>query len=342
MAEILPPKSTASRLLAEAMRHEMERDASILILGEDVGKLGGVFNATRGLQETFGEWRVRDTPISEMGFTGMAVGLAMAGYRPIVEIMFADFVGVCLEQIVNAMAKIPYMSGGRVKMPVVVRMAGGSIGSAAQHSQCLWGAFGHWPGLKVIAPSCPADYHGLLTAAIRSDDPVIFIEHKSHLNRRADTFRRPEIGAIGEAAAIGKAAVARPGRDLTLVSISAAVEWALEAADDLAAEGIEVEVIDLRSLVPLDIETVLASFAKTGRLLVVDEDFLSYGMSGEILARVAETGATGQMRRLCMPDIPLPAALSLETAVMPGRDAIAARVREMIADRPPSSQTASR
>lgn len=328
-----PAAPTSSFLIAEAIRFEMERDDKIVLLGEDIGRLGGVFNATRGLQEQFGEWRVRDTPIAEMSFVGMGVGLAMAGYRPVVEIMFADFVTVCLEQIVNAMAKIPYMSGGKVRMPMVIRTAGGCIGSAAQHSQCLWGMFAHWPGLKVLVPSCPADYRGMLASAIRSDDPTIVIEHKADMNRRANRFVRSDAGPLGPyLAPIGQASVARPGRDVTVVTISAAVEWSLEAAEELSSEGIDVEVIDLRSLVPLDMNTVLRSLTKTRRLLVVDEDFQSFGMSGEIIARVVEgLGPSGlkQVRRLCMPDIPLPAAKTLEAAAMPGRDAIAAALRAM-------------
>lgn len=324
---------TVSYLLSEAIGHEMERDEKIIVLGEDVGGLGGVFNCTRGLKDRFGEWRVRDTPIAEMGFVGMGVGLAMAGYRPVVEIMFADFVTVCLEQIVNAMAKIPYMSGGRMSMPMVIRMPGGSIGSAAQHSQCLWGMFAHWPGLKVLCPSCPADYRGLETAAIRSDDPVIVVEHKSQLNRKVDRFVRSDIGPKGShIVPIGKASIARQGSDVTVVAISAAVEWALEAAADAAKNGVDAEVIDLRSLVPMDTDTVLASVAKTGRLLVVDEDFRSFGMSGEVVARTVEglrPGELRQVRRLCMPDVPLPAAKTLEDAVMPGREAIATALGKM-------------
>jgi pyruvate/2-oxoglutarate/acetoin dehydrogenase E1 component len=325
---------TVSALIAETLGREMERDPAVLVLGEDVGRMGSVFNCTRGLLDRFGPWRVRDTPISEMGFVGMGVGLAMAGKRPVVEVMFADFLAVCLEQVVNAMAKIPYRSGGRQRVPMVLRTAGGSIGSAAQHSQCLWGALGHWPGLQVLAPSCPADSRGLLAAAIRSDDPVVVIEHKSQLNRRADRFRRPDMGPEGDhLVAIGRASVARAGGDVTVVSVSAAVEWAMEAAEAVAGEGIGAEVIDLRSVVPLDTEAVLASVGRTGRLLVVDEDYLSFGLSGEVVARVVEGlgGGLRAVKRLCMPDVPLPAAKTLEDAVMPGPDAIAAALRDMAA-----------
>jgi len=324
---------TVSLLIAETIGREMERDDRVLVMGEDVGGMGGVFHCTRGLQDRFGEWRVRDTPIAEMGFVGMGVGLAMRGYRPVVEIMFADFLAVCLNQIVNEAAKIPYMSGGRIPMPLVIRTAGGSIGSAAQHSQCLWGMMAHWPGLRVVAPSCPADYRGLMAAAIRSDDPVILFEHKSQLNRRSDLFQRSDVGPEGDyLVPIGKASVARKGSDITVVSISAAVEWALEAATEVAKEGISTEVIDLRSLVPLDMETVLISLRKTARLLVIDEDFLSFGMSGEVVARAVEgigTSGLRAVRRLAMPDVPLPAAKTLEDALIPSSNAIATALRDI-------------
>jgi len=311
---------TVSKLMAETIEQEMDRDPRVLVLGEDVATMGGVFNCTRGLNARFGDWRVRDTPISEMSFVGMGVGLALSGYRPIVEIMFADFLTVCVEQIVNAAAKIPYMSGGRAQVPMLIRTAGGSIGSAAQHSQCLWGMMAHWPGIQVIAPSCPADYRGLLTAAIRSDNPTILFEHKSQLNRSADLFARPDTGPDGaHIVPIGMASVAREGSDVTVVSISASVDWSLFAAAALEGRGISAEVIDLRSLVPLDIDTVLASVEKTGRLLVVDEDFQSFGMSGEIIARVIERAVPGKLRQVrpfCMPDVPLPSAKTLEAAVM--------------------------
>lgn len=323
---------TVSQLLSATIGAAMESDPRIVVLGEDVGALGGVFNVTRGLQARFGPWRVRDTPISEMGFVGMGVGLAMAGYRPLVEIMFADFVGVCLEQIMNAMSKIPYMSGGRVRMPMVVKTAGGSIGSAAQHSQCLWGLFAHLPGMVVATPSCPADYCGLMATALAGDDPVIFIEHKSQLNRKSSRFRRPAPG--GAPVPFGQASIARAGDDVTIVAVSAAVEWAIAAAEAAAEDGLEAEVIDLRTIVPMDVATVAASVARTRRLLVVDEDFRSFGLSGEVIARTVEElgpGGLSKVARCCMPDVPLPAAKTLEDAVMPGPQAIVAALRKIAA-----------
>ena len=321
--------------VARGIAQEMARDKDVVFLGEDVAKAGGCFKATVGLYEQFGPLRVRDTPISEMSFTGMGVGLAMAGLRPVVEIMFVDFMGVCLEQIYNAMAKIPYMSGGRVKMPMVIKTAGGNIGSAAQHSQCLWGTFAHLPGMHVVAPASVRDHKGLMAAAIRSDNPVVFIEHKGLLLKKAKDFLTgAEVPEDAFVTPIGKAEVARKGSDVTLVTLSAGVEYAMEAAASVAAEGIDAEVIDLRSIVPLDIETVAASAARTGRLLVVDEDYLSFGLSAEVIVRVLEKlGPTAlrQLRRHAVPDVPIPAALSLEEALVPGPASIARALREMAA-----------
>ncbi len=328
-------KINASQAVAESLMQEMARDESVVLLGEDVGRSGGVFGSSRDLLERFGPMRVRDTPISEMSFTGMGVGMAMAGLRPVVEIMFVDFMGVCLEQIYNAMAKIPYMSGGRVKMPMVIKTAGGNIGSAAQHSQCLWGTFAHLPGMHVVAPASVRDHKGLMAAAIRSDNPVVFIEHKGLLLKKAKDFLTgSEVPKDAFVTPIGKAEVARKGNDITLVTLSAGVEYAMEAAAEVAAEGIDAEVIDLRSIVPLDTETVAASAARTGRLLVVDEDYLSFGLSAEVVVRVLEKlGPTAlrQIRRHAVPDVPIPAALSLEEALVPGPASIARVLREMAA-----------
>ena len=330
----LRANANVSELVAQTLEMEMDRDPRTILLGEDVGYSGGTFGASRRLYRRFGEWRVRDTPISEMGFTGMAVGLAMSGWRPIVEVMFIDFIGVCLEQVYNAIAKNRYMSGGAVAMPVTIRAAGGSIGVAAQHSQTLWGMLAHLPGLKVVAPSNPYDYRGLLAAAIESDDPVVVIEHKGAYLRRISEF--PLGAAIPEArytVPIGKAAVVRRGRDVTIATLSTMVERSLEAADLLAAEGIGVEVVDLRSVVPLDQETVVASVARTGRLLVVDEDYLSFGLSGELVARTVEAlgpGGVRGVRRLAVPDVPIPAAKSLEDVVIPSVGAIADAARSLV------------
>ncbi|MGH2595436.1 MAG: alpha-ketoacid dehydrogenase subunit beta [Actinomycetota bacterium] len=322
-----------SQLIADTIGMEMELDPSIVFLGEDVGYSGGTFGASRGLFRRFGEWRVRDTPISEMGFTGMAVGLAISGWRPLVEIMFIDFVGVCLEQLYNGAAKNRYMSGGRVGMPITFRAAGGCIGVAAQHSQSLWGMLAHLPGLKVVAPSNPVDYRGLLAAALQDPDPVIVIEHKDAYLRKCSSFALgadvPEDRYVVE---IGRGAVVREGTDVTIATLSTMVERALDSAAVLSGEGIDVEVIDLRSVAPLDDAMVATSVAKTGRLVVVDEDYRSFGLSGELVTRVMEALGPSSVRgfaRVAEPDVPIPAALSLEEQVIPSVGRIVTAVRSV-------------
>ena len=312
-----------SQCISEALTLEMQRDPSVLMIGEDVGMQGGVFGASRGLQKKFGKERVIDTPISESAFTGMAVGLALEGYRPVIEIMFVDFIGVCLDQVYNAIAKNHYMSGGKVRMPIVIKTAGGCIGSGAQHSQCLWGLFAHLPGLKVVAPSNPYDAKGLLASAVESDDPVVFIEHKGLLLKRAEEFTfGNEVPEDRYVVPLGKANVVKEGKDITLVTLSGTVAPALAASLSLAS-SLDVEVIDLRSVVPLDIATVAESVRKTGRLLVVDEDYLSFGLSGEIVARLMEAGVgINKVRRLAVPDVPIPGARTLEEAVVPNEQSI--------------------
>lgn len=324
-----------SAFVAEAIGLEMERDERIVVLGEDVGRMGGVFGATRDLQRRFGETRVRDAPIAEMAFTGMGVGLALAGYRPLIEIMFADFIGVCLEQVYNAAAKNRYMSGGAVAQPIVFKTAGGVLGAAAQHSQCLWGLFAHLPGLEVVVPSNPYDYKGLMAASLASPNPVVFIEHKQLLVQRADEYRHG--AAVPEeryVVGLGEAATVRAGADLTIATLGLTVTTALEAADALAADGVEAEVIDLRTVVPLDVDAVAASAARTGRLLVVDEDYLSFGLSGELIARVVERVGLDGLRavgRHAVPDVPIPAAATLEQAVIPSAGSIAAAAKGLFA-----------
>jgi pyruvate/2-oxoglutarate/acetoin dehydrogenase E1 component len=327
-----------SQVIADTIRMEMERDPRIVFLGEDVGYSGGTFGASRGLHRRFGDWRVRDTPISEIGFTGLAVGLAMSGWRPLVEIMFVDFIGVCLEQIYNAIAKNRYMSGGRVRMPVTIRTAGGCIGVAAQHSQCLWGTLAHLPGLQVVVPSNPYDFRGLLAAALESEDPTIIIEHKDLYLRRSSSFRiGAELPPHRFLVEIGRAAVVREGSDVTIATLSTMVERSLHVADRLAAERIEVEVVDLRSVSPLDHATIARSVAKTSRLLVVDEDYQSFGLSGELITRVVEALGPSGIRaagRVANPDVPVPAALVLEREIIPGEDRIERAVRSLLDERP--------
>ena len=334
----LKPSSNqnVSQVIAETLRFEMRRDPSTLLIGEDVGYSGGTFGASRGAFREFGPIRVRDTPISEMGFTGMAVGLAMSDYRPIVEIMFVDFVGVCLEQIYNSAAKIPYMSGGQFRMPLTIRAAGGSIGVAAQHSQCLWGMLAHLPGLKVVTPSCPYDYRGLLSSAVRCDDTVIVIEHKSAYLRNCGDFTfGAEVPEAGYTVPIGEARIVRPGRDVTVVALSSMVERALEAAVILENAGISAEIIDLRSVVPLDHHTVASSVSRTRSLVVVDEDYRSFGLSGELVTRVVEVlGPSGLdgISRVAVPDVPLPAAFCLETGLIPSTRRIVEAVYDVLGE----------
>jgi acetoin:2,6-dichlorophenolindophenol oxidoreductase subunit beta len=334
VSEPLIRNRNVSQYIAEAIGLEMELDRRIVVLGEDVGVMGGVFGSTRGLQQRFGADRVRDTPIAEMTFTGMGVGLAMAGYKPLIEVMFVDFIGVCLEQVYNAVAKNHYMSGGTVPMPVTIKTAGGILGAAAQHSQCLWALFAHLPGMRVVVPSSPYDFKGLMASALSSPDPVIYIEHKSLLVRKAEDFHHgAEVPEERYTIPLGHAATIRHGHDVTIATLGFTVTSALEAADSLAEAGIEAEVIDLRTVVPLDSSHVAKSAARTGRLLVVDEDYLSFGLTGELITRVFEELGPGDapvIARHAVPDVPIPAALTLEKAVIPSADSIASAVRELI------------
>ncbi len=328
---------TTSKAISEAIAQEMERDPRVFVMGEDIGIYGGIFGATAGLLEKFGPERVMDTPISETAFIGAATGAALSGTRPIVELMFVDFFGVCMDQIYNHMAKIHYESGGALKVPVVVTTAiGGGYGDAAQHSQTLYGMFAHLPGMKIVVPSTPYDAKGLMTSAIRDDNPVLYMFHKGIMglgwmtpNPRATAHVPEESYTVP----IGKADVKREGRDLTIVTLSLMVHRALDAADELAKEGIEAEVLDLRTVVPLDREAIVASVSKTRRLLVVDEDYRSFGLSGEVISTAIE-GAWGRLEkppvRLAYPDVPIPYSRPLEQFCLPDRDKIAAAARQLM------------
>src|SRR5262245_44874069 len=262
---------TGSKAMVEAIRQEMERDPSVFVMGEDVGPYGGIFGSTTGLLDTFGPERVKDTPISETAFIGLGIGAATEGMRPIVELMFVDFFGVCMDQIYNHMAKIHFESGGNVSVPMVLMTAvGGGYSDGAQHSQCLWGTFAHLPGMKVVVPSNPADAKGLMTAAIRDDNPVVFLFHKGIMGLpwMAKNPRSIDHVPTGEhVVPIGTANIARTGSDVTIVTLSLSVHHALDVAEELAPQGIDCEVIDLRSIVPLDTETILESVGRTGRLV---------------------------------------------------------------------------
>lgn len=329
-------KLTIARAMAEATAQEMRIDPRVFVMGEDIADLGGVFGNTRGLAEEFGKERVRDTPISETGFIGAAVGAAQDGMRPVVELMFVDFFGVCFDAIYNLMAKNTYFSGGKFNVPMVLMTStGGGYSDAGQHSQCLYGSFAHLPGMKVVSPSNAYDAKGLMTAAIRDPNPVIYMYHKG---LQGMGWLGTEKGAIVHVpeesyeVEIGKARIAREGRDVTIVSIAQGVHHGLKAARILQEQGISAEVVDLRSLVPLDRDTIRASVAKTGRLIVVDEDYHSFGVSGEIIATVTETNLAdlkAPPRRIAYPDVPIPFARVMEQYCLPNADKIVAAAREL-------------
>ncbi|MEE8376193.1 MAG: alpha-ketoacid dehydrogenase subunit beta [Acidimicrobiia bacterium] len=322
-------KLTTQKAIAEGIALEMRSDDSVFVMGEDIGTYGGIFGATEGLLDEFGEKRVIDTPISETGFIGAAVGAAINGMRPIVELMFVDFFGVCMDQIYNNMAKIHYFSGGNVKVPVVLTTAvGGGYGDAGQHSQTLWGTFAHMPGMKVVVPSNPYDAKGLMIAAIREDNPVVYMFHKGVLGLGWMTPNPRATGEVPEEpyeVPIGKANVVREGTDLTIATIGLSVHKALDAAEQLEEKGISAEVLDLRSLVPLDREGIVASVEKTHRLMVVDEDYHSFGMSGEVITTAIE-GAFDYLDappvRVTTPDIPIPYSRPLEQWALPSIERI--------------------
>ncbi|MFW6449212.1 MAG: alpha-ketoacid dehydrogenase subunit beta [Halobacteriota archaeon] len=326
---------TMSRAMVEAIAHEMREDEEVFVMGEDVADYGGIFDSTQGLREEFGYDRVMDVPISETAFIGAGVGAAQAGMRPIVELMFVDFFGVAMDQMYNNMAKNTYMSGGSFSVPMVLMTAvGATYNDAAQHSQSLYGTFAHLPGMKVVVPSTAYDAKGLMHAAIRDDDPVVYMFHKRLMGLAwMPAPEGPKTGVPEEAYEIpfGEADVKREGEDVTVVTLGLHVHRALEAASDLADDGVDAEVIDLRTLVPLDTETVLESVRKTGKLVVVDEDYHSYGVSGELVARATE-GALEDLEavsRVTMPDTPIPYARPLENEVLPDADDIAAAVRSV-------------
>jgi pyruvate/2-oxoglutarate/acetoin dehydrogenase E1 component len=325
MTETTSRKLTMAQAIAEAIGQEMERDPEVFVLGEDVGKYGGIFGATSGLLAKFGKDRIMDTPISETGFVGAAIGAAAEGMRPIAEIMFVDFFGVCMDMIYNHMAKNTYMSGGNIQLPMVLMSAiGGGYNDAAQHSQCLYATFAHMPGMKVVVPSNAYDAKGLMTQAIRDNNPVVFLFHKGIMGLPWMSYFEGSTNQVPEASyaiPFGQAKVVREGSDLTIVTLSQMVQKAVLAAEELALEGISAEIIDLRTIVPLDRATVLASVQKTGRLLILDEDYLSFGLSGEIGALIAENLDTvslkAPIRRLAVPDVPIPFSRPLEQFVIP-------------------------
>lgn len=318
---------TYMEAIRDGMRVEMHRDPNVYLAGEDVAQFGGCFGVTAGLYDEFGPKRVMNTPISEAVIVGHAVGAALVGLRPIAEIMFVDFMGCCMDELVNQAAKLRYMNGGKAKVPMVVRTpCGAGIGAAAQHSQSLESWFTHVPGIKTVMPGTPADAKGLMIAAIRDDNPVMYIEHKQLFGLAGDV---PE----GEyVVPLGKADIKREGSDITIVAWSWMLQKALAAAEELAKKGINVEVLDPRTLVPLDKEAILKSVAKTGKLLIVHEEVRTSGFGGEIAAIVCEEGfdyLDAPIKRLTAPDTPIPFAPILEQAFIPSEEKIIKAVEEM-------------
>src|SRR6266850_1155502 len=322
------PERTMAEALNEAFHAEMARDERVFVMGEDVSLIGGIFGVTRGLREKFGEDRVRDTPISEAGFLGAGVGAAIAGLRPVVEIQIWDFIAVAMDQVVNQAAKFRYMLGGGPTVPLVIRgPQGGGIRLAAQHSQCLEAWFAHVPGLVVVAPSTPYDAKGLLASSIRDDNPVIFLEHKMLYPTKGEV---PEGDYV---IPIGKADIKRVGTDVTVVATQMMVQRALQVAGDLEKEGISVEVVDPRTLVPLDEDAILNSVAKTSRLVIVHEAVKRGGFGAEIAALVSEKGLDlldAPIARLGARNVPMPYNDKLELATIPSRDDIAAAIRSVL------------
>ena len=313
-----------SRAVNKALGDAMEADPTVILLGEDIAEAGGSFGATRGLLERFGPARVIGTPISEAAIAGAAVGAAMSGLKPVVEIMFMDFVTLTMDALVNQAAKARFMFGGQGSVPMVLRTPhGGGMSAGPQHSQCLEAWFAHVPGLKVVVPSDAATAYGLLRAAINDPDPVIFIEHKGLYATKA------EVADDAGAMPIGKARIARAGRDATIVAYGAAVGWALEAAETLAGQGVEAEVIDLLSLQPWDEAMVLESLARTHRLVIAHEAVEAFGPGAEIAARMADVGfdeLDAPILRVAAPFMPVPFAAALEQAYRPDAEKIVAAV----------------
>lgn len=318
---------TYAQAINEALLYNLEKDERVFLMGEDIGKYGGIFQVTAGLLDRFGPERIIDTPISESGFVGAAIGAAMTGMRPVVEIMFIDFTTVAMDMIINQMAKIHYMFGGRGKVPMVLRTdIGAGRGAAAQHSQSFHAIFMHIPGLIVVAPSTPSDAKGLMNTAIQDENPVIFVEHKKLYATK---------GPVPEeyyTVPFGKADIKRPGKDMTIVATHAMVGRSMSVAEEFAKEGIEIEIIDPRTLKPLDHESILESVSKTGRLIVADEGQVTCGVTSEISAIVAEEAIEyleAPIIRVGSPDTPVPFSPPLEKIYIPDEEDVREAVNKM-------------
>lgn len=317
--------------ICEALDEEMAKNDKVFLMGEDIGVIGGNFKCTVGLRDKYGDLRCKDTPISEAGFVGMGVGAAITGMRPVIELMFGDFIMVAMDQICNQAAKITYMSGGQVSVPMVIRTPfGGGRSSAAQHSQSFHAWMAHCPGLKVAVPSTSGEAKGLLKTAIRDNNPVVFFEHKMLYTTKFD-----DVPEASEDVCIpfGKARVVTEGEDLTVVATSIMVVKAQKAIKKLQKEGINVELIDLRTVVPMDTETIIKSVKKTGKLLIVDEGHIDFGISGEIAARIMPDvfyDLDAPVERLGTANVPLPFSPALEFPLIPDEKSIEAKIREML------------
>jgi pyruvate dehydrogenase E1 component beta subunit len=321
-------KTTYREAVRAALREALLRDPRVFLMGEDVGRYGGTYAVSRGLLEEFGPERIRDTPLSESAFVGAGIGAAMAGMRPIVEVMTVNFSLLCLDQIVNNAALLRHMSGGQVAVPLVIRMATGAGRQvAAQHSHSLEGWYAHVPGIKVLAPATLEDARGMLWAALEDPDPVLIFEHATLYNLEG------ELAEGAGAVDIARAAVRRPGRDVSLVTYGGTLGKTLQAAEALAREGVEAEVLDLRVLRPLDTEAVLASVRRTRRAVIVDEGWRSGSLSAEISARITESAfydLDAPVARVCSAEVPIPYPRHLEEAALPQADAIAEAARRTV------------
>ncbi|MCH7663409.1 MAG: alpha-ketoacid dehydrogenase subunit beta [Chloroflexi bacterium] len=323
MAEI-----TIRQAISDALWEEMERDEKVFIMGEEVGVWGGTYAVTKGFYDHFGEKRVRDTPIAEAAIIGGAIGAALVGLRPVAELMTINFAFVAMDHIVNEAPKLRYMFGGQMSVPMVIRaVGGGGRQLGATHSQTPDAIFAHFPGLTVIAPGTAADAKGLLKSAIRSDDPILFIEHSTLYQTRGEVTDGEHLTPIG------KSIVQRPGKDVTIVTYSKMLQVSLQAAEELAKEGIDVEIVDLRTLRPLDMQPVVASFKKTNRAVIVEEGWRSYGVGSEIAARLYEEAfdyADAPIKRIAQKEVPLPYNKALEQSALPQVADVIQAVKEVL------------
>ena len=322
------PKITMREAISQALWEEMERDTNVFIMGEEVGVWGGSYAVTKGFYDHFGAERVKDTPISEATIVGAAIGAALTGLRPVAELMTINFAFSAFEHIVNQAAKLHYMFAGQMLLPLVIRtVGGGGRQLAATHSQTPDVVFAHFPGLKVVAPGTPEDAKGLLKSAIRSDDPILFIESATLYQSRGDVAEGENLIPIG------KSKIQRPGKDVTVVSYSKMLEISVKAADQLAQEGIDVEIVDLRTLRPLDMEPVLESFKKTNRAVIVEEGWRSYGVGAEVTARIYEEAfdfVDAPIQRVAQKEVPLPYNRNLEQLALPQIEDVVKAVKEVL------------